>query len=179
MKKRSAVLLASLAAGLILASTIGSASAYFSAYTTAEGSVQIHLGSSTELEEPEVAAGVKHLVITCKEGSQPVYVRATAFAGQDVTLTYASNSGHWVDGGDGYWYYADGSLDALLPLAGGEKTDGDEELLVHVSRDVTEENVGDTYNVVVIYEATPVLYDESGNPYADWNLSAVQEGGAD
>ena len=28
---------------------------------------------------------------------------------------------------------------------------------------------GSEFNVVVIYETTPVLYDESGKPYADWN----------
>lgn len=28
----------------------------------------------------------------------------------------------------------------------------------------------DDFNVIVIQECTPVLYDENGNPYADWNV---------
>ena len=32
--------------------------------------------------------------------------------------------------------------------------------------------VGDQFNVIVIYESTPVLYDEGGNPLpADWNAT--------
>ena len=42
---------------------------------------------------------------------------------------------------------------------------------------------GDDFNVVVVYESTPVLYDEKGDPYpydkADWNqiLDVEEEGG--
>ena len=28
------------------------------------------------------------------------------------------------------------------------------------------------FNVIVVQECTPVLYDENGNPYADWNAVA-------
>ena len=35
---------------------------------------------------------------------------------------------------------------------------------------------GLTFNVVVIYESTPVLYREDGTPYADWN--AVLDSGS-
>ena len=27
----------------------------------------------------------------------------------------------------------------------------------------------ESFNVIVVQECTPVLYDEEGNPYADWN----------
>ena len=29
---------------------------------------------------------------------------------------------------------------------------------------------GDSVNIVIVYEYTPVLYDEAGNAYADWDL---------
>lgn len=32
---------------------------------------------------------------------------------------------------------------------------------------------GDDLNVVVIYEATPVLYDKDGTPYADWKQAVI------
>lgn len=27
----------------------------------------------------------------------------------------------------------------------------------------------ESFNVIVVQESTPALYDEQGNPYADWN----------
>ena len=30
----------------------------------------------------------------------------------------------------------------------------------------------DDFNVIVVQECTAVLYDENGNPYADWNRIA-------
>ena len=40
---------------------------------------------------------------------------------------------------------------------------------------VPEEDVkqGTNFNVVVVYESTPVLYDEDGNPYADWTSCSI------
>lgn len=36
---------------------------------------------------------------------------------------------------------------------------------------IPEEELKDnlTFNVIVIYESTPVMYNEDGTPYADWN----------
>lgn len=51
------------------------------------------------------------------------------------------------------------------------------ELSVRIGN-VPEEELKDglTFNVIVIYESTPVLYREDGTPYADWN--AVLDSGS-
>lgn len=33
----------------------------------------------------------------------------------------------------------------------------------------TKPEDGESFNVIVIYESTPVRYDENGEPYADWS----------
>ncbi len=56
----------------------------------------------------------------------------------------------------------------------GEETP---ELLVKIKDHPKDEN-GQEFNVVVIYESTPVRYDENGNPYFDWSqkLKANERG---
>ena len=45
----------------------------------------------------------------------------------------------------------------------------------NVPEEVTEP---ESFNVVVVYETTPVQYDAEGNPYADWELVLeTEEGG--
>ena len=164
MKNIKLKVLAFIAAGCVLAAGVGTAFAYFTDSTKAEGLYQIHLAPSTIITEPEVAAGVKHLVIT-NTGESPVYVRATAFAGDNVTISYSGEG--WSQDGN-YMVY-----DTILN--GAEEAN---ELLVNFSYDL-EPEIGDQYNVIVVYEATPVQYDENGNPYADWDLAAPVEGGVD
>ena len=43
-----------------------------------------------------------------------------------------------------------------------------EELTVTIKNVPEDVEPGTDFNVVVIYESTPVLYDSDGNPYADW-----------
>ena len=58
-------------------------------------------------------------------------------------------------GSDGYYYYGD-----IVPVGG--MTD---ELLVsiHASGEIKE--LGTDFDVIVIQECAPVMYDENGNPY--------------
>ena len=168
MKNLKFKILAFVAAGCVLAAGVGTAFAYFTDTTKAEGVYTIHMAPDTTINEPEVAAGVKHMVIS-NTAQTPVYVRATAFAGDDVTISYSGDA--WTTANDGYAYYND-------ILEAGEKTEGEKELLVNFKYNL-EPEIGDQYNVIVVYEATPVQYDENGEPYADWTLAAVVEGGAD
>lgn len=164
MKNIKTKLLAAAAVVCILTATIGPAYAYFSASASAAGKHIVRLGSNTNIEEPEIVEGVKHVVITNAEDAGPVFVRATAFAGGDVDLTYSGDK--WTPEG-GYYVYND-------IVAGGESTT---ELLVSFRKEGDLEE-GESYNVIVVYEATPVQYDENGNPYADWSLkSDSAEGG--
>lgn len=156
MKKKSIFLLA-LSIALILATSINSALAYFTTYVQAKGGYIIHLGG-TDIEE-EFSNWTKRVVITNDPNGQPVYVRARAFAGNTYTLLYDGNG--WKDGGDGYYYY-----DKIL-LAGVETS----ELSVRIDDVLTGDAVaeGDHFNVIVIYETTPVQYDANGKPYANWS----------
>ncbi|MEY8517084.1 hypothetical protein AALC25_09180 [Lachnospiraceae bacterium 29-84] len=154
MKKKS-IFLAAAAAVLVSASTVGSAWAYFTTYAEAAGGYTISLGDETQVKE-EFSDWTKHVTITSEEGSEPVYVRAKAFSGSEYKLIYSDKSGKWSPGDDGYYYYSD-------ILNGGEST---EELLVKIEN-IPEDAAN--FDVVVVYESTPVKYEEDGTPYADWN----------
>lgn len=165
MKKKN-ICLAAFAAVLILAGSAGSAWAYFTTYVEAQGTQTIMLGDQTAVEEPDVSDWTKHVVVASKEGSQPVYVRVKAFSGSQYPLNY-SGSAKWTPGAGGYYYYSD-------ILNAGGKT---EELLIKITGVPEEIKEAMELNVAVIYETTPVLYDENGDPYADWNKDVTVEGG--
>lgn len=160
MKKKQLFLLLT-AFVMVVFATVGTSLAYFTTYATAKGGYPIHMGYQTELHE-SFSAMTKHVSISAAEDSQPVYVRAMAFAGSEFTLTFSGEG--WSKGSDGFYYY-----DSVLP--GGETT---AELKVKVG--VPEGKVyeeGETFNVVVIYESIPALYDETGAPYADWTQKVL------
>ena len=162
LKKRYLILSAILLA-LILGATIGSTLSYFTTYTRAVGGKKVTLGYSTTNTET-FSNGVKHLTITNDEDSQPVFVRAKAFSALEFTCEGTGWSttipaGSKSDGQEGYYYYE-------LPLDAGQSA---EELLVSFTLpDKDDVMEGDSFSVVVIYESTPVKYDEDGNAYADW-----------
>lgn len=157
MKKKH-IFLAVCAVALLLFGTAGSAWAYFTTYVEARGTLEISLEDVTTVEE-EFNSWTKHVAVASDADSEPVYVRARAYCGSQYELIYTSADNKWTPNSDGYYYYSD-------ILYGGEKTS---ELLVRIEN--VPEDVKDAaeFNVAVIYETTPVLYDESGNPYADWN----------
>lgn len=162
--KRMRYLLPVLALSLVMTAGIGKAWAYFTTYASAQGGIPIELGSETEITE-RFSSWIKHLTITNDEGSEPVYIRARAFYGGNYTVTYEGTG--WSAGEDGYYYY-DGIVE------GGGSTS---ELLVKIGG-IPEEDLKDqqTFNIIVIYESTPVQYHEDGTPYADW--TAVLDNGS-
>lgn len=165
--KRSTFLLLVLACVMVLSASIGTAWAYFTTSSTAEGGQTVGLaGSHTDITETEVVQMIKHVIVSNVEGA-PVYVRARAFSGSAYDLTYSGDG--WADGGDGFWYY--GRI-----LNAGEQAS---ELLVSIGNVPDTPAEGESFNVVVIYESTPVQHDASGNAYADWNvrLDTGSEGG--
>lgn len=163
------ILLSAAAGMLILSAGAGSTWAYFTTYTEARGGYPIQLGSQSRVEE-EVGEWTKHVTVSNDENSsQPVYIRVKAFSGSQYALTYSS-SGAWSPGEDGYYYYSGivepGGTTEVLDI----KIEG-------VPADAKE---GDSFNVVVIYESTPVCYQEDGIPYADWSMildNGTTEGG--
>ncbi len=166
--KKSAILLAVVAAVLVMAANLPLAWGYFSTYTEAKGGVPLlPWENETEIRE-EMYDWQKHVVISNAEDSGPVYVRAKAFGGDEYGLTYETGDS-WTLGDDGFCYY-----NAILQP--GEETP---ELLVTIHNLPEDPEKDQQFNVVVVYESTPVSYDEAGNPFANWDERLrAEEGGA-
>ena len=168
--KRKTLLLAALALVLVLGASIGQSLAYFSTYAEAKGGYVIELGDRTELKE-EFSNWTKRVTVVSAEDSEPVFIRVKAFCGSRYSLSYLDESSRWSLGDDGYYYYSE-----IVP--GGGST---AELQIRIGNVPASVKDGDSFNVIVIYESTPVRYREDGSAYADWNVildSGSTEGGA-
>lgn len=169
MKNKKITVLIVLALVLALSLCVQGAMAYFTTYVVAEGGKTIRLGRKTEIHE-EVSNWTKSITIQNVGDTDPTtgdtdcYVRVKYFAGNAYQLTPEAGE-DWQAGNDGYWYYA-------KPLKLGETTSA---LKIKINFD--QENIPEDFNVIVIHENTDVLYDEQGNPYADWNLTQNQAPG--
>lgn len=160
---KKTVLLAAAALALTATLTVGSAMAYFTTHSTAVGSVPLSLGfTQTEIEETVDGDG-KHVVIN-NVGDYDCYVRVKVFSIVDVDY---SHTGGWEQGAEDYWYYTE-----ILPAGGST-----EELLVTFEYpENTEDDKKEEFNIIVIQECTPVLYDDNNNPMADWDNVITSEG---
>lgn len=135
--------------------------AYFTTYTRAKGGYTIHQSTNTTIEE-DFQNWQKIVTIANREG-KAVFVRARAYAGSDFTLNYSGEG--WSDGGDGWWYYAE-------PVEAGSAA---RELYVSISN-LPMADEGLNFNVAVVYESTPALYDAGGKASADWSMILDQGG---
>ena len=165
MKKKfnkKSLCLAAAALALTAGISVNSAMAYFTTYTTAAGDVTISLGSTVTIPEEKVSDWTKHIVIK-NTGDYECYVRVKIFAGEKYQdgLVY-QGSQKWSPGEEDYYYYSD-----IVP-AGGET----EELQVKIDSKDSEEE----FNIIVAQGCTPVLYDDEGKPYADWNAKQEEVG---
>lgn len=166
-KKRLTILLpACLALALAAGAATGEALAYFTTYASASGRVQVSLDFTRTETGDEVRDWTKHIFIQ-NTGEQECFVRVKVLAGEKYQkyLSFsAEREGSWELKEDGFWYY-----DAVLTP--GEKTT---ELLAGLNRELlkqdTENGSQEEFNVIVVQEYTPVLYDGEGNPYADWTM---------
>ena len=114
--------------------------------------------TDTDIEE-KVIDGKKQLQLE-NTGDYDCYVRLKALTGDaykdNIQYFEPDSAGKWTPGEDGYYYYSDivapkgltSQLDVGFTFPTKEPTD---------------------FNIIIIQECTPVLYDEDGNPYADWN----------
>lgn len=132
--------------------------AYFTANTCAKGGYTLHQGGVTAIDE-SFQNWTKHITITNQKGV-PVYVRARAYSAFELQYKGAG----WQGREDGWYYYQS-------PVEEG-KTTGALDVKIE-KRPVAEEET--SFNVVVVYESTPVQYDASGNPYADWEMDLGTE----
>lgn len=158
--KKGYYVIAVLALAAVMTAGVGKAWAYFTSYAQAEGGYVINLSDKTEITE-KFSDWTKHVAVTSDQDSAPVYIRVKAFGGNLYPLQYVpAVAGDWTKGeNDDYYYYN-------KIVRGGETTS---ELQIEILKIPKKPEDGDTFNVIVIYESTPVLYDGEGNPYADWN----------
>lgn len=164
MKKnfnKKSLCLAAAALALTASLSVGSAMAYFTTYTTASGGVTVSLGSTVTEPQETVSDWTKHITIQ-NTGDYDCYVRVKVFAGDKFKdgLVFSDADGKWSPGEGDYYYYSD-----IVPAGGSSG-----ELLVKINFD--SEEVKEDFNVIVAQECTGVLYDDNGNPYADWNVIA-------
>lgn len=165
--KKTKCLLAALAIGAILGAGIGQAVAYFTTYTEAIGGYPVYLGNRTEITE-EFNDWTKRVTIHNDAGSaEAVWIRARAFSSYDLLF----DGTDWSAGTDGYYYYA-------YPINAGEDT---EVLNIRIGRldaagtlekpgEPDEDHPQESFDVIVIYESTPVRYGADGTRLpADWN----------
>ena len=146
------ICLAAVALVLVAGVAAKDAMAYFTAYIHTEGKETLSLGfTQTKLVESDNASG--KIVVVENTGSADCYVRVLAFAPSSVKATVAGEG--WTLN-NGYYEYTS-KLDAGAQSA---------PLQVSIDSETAEE-----FNVIVIQECTPVLYDANGNPYASWDAS--------
>ena len=151
-------------AALLLAGsvTVGSAMAYFTTYATASGGAEVSLGFTQTEPGEEVVDWTKRVTVR-NTGSADCFVRVRFFAGAKYMEGLDISGEGWERGEGDYHYY-----DKVVPAGGSAAL-----LSAKIDNLGSEED----FNVIVVQESTPVLYDENGDPYADWNvvLDTVRE----
>lgn len=160
MKKRfdkKFLCLAVTAAVLTASLAVGSAMAYFTTYATASGGAVVSLGvPPSEPPQEQVVAMTKHIKVD-NTGEIDCFARVKILTGASHQAGIEISGQGWTKGEGDYWYYGN------VVKAGTVTPD---ELLVKITGSDSEED----FNVIVIQECTPALYDENGEPYADWNI---------
>lgn len=159
--KKSYLLLVSLAVILLIASSVNAVHAYFTTYVTAKGEKTVVLDNRIETEEE--VKGLEKTIRIRNIGAYDCFGRVLVIVPDGYTVTKVSGN-EWSQAADGYWYYA-----PIIP-AGQTSTDA---LIVRIDNIPADQP--QNFDVVVIEEAIPVVYDENGAP--DWSLVA-NEGGA-
>ena len=158
MKKYKKLIAVSAAAlAMTAAFTLDNAMAYFTTQTEAGGSHTVSLGATTEIQE-EVSSKTKHVTVVNTSESNECFVRVKVFSGRYVTCTPTGNN--WTyDEEDGYWYYGP----AVAPKGTTDVLD------VSIQIDPAKEEEIKDFNVVVVQECTPVIYNEDGSATANWD----------
>ena len=167
MKKhgnRKTLCLAAAAVCLAGSLAVGSALAYFTTYATADGGARVILEpSQTELEE-EIYDKTKHIAVR-NDGDTDCFVRVQVLTGELYKDILEIHGNGWTrdpePDEDGFYYY---TYKDIVPAG----TVTPDELTVEIK--ISQLESTDDFNVIVVQESTPVLYDENGNPYADWSL---------
>ena len=155
------LMLTALAVVLAVGVTAVPALAYFTAHTEAVGNVPISLGTTTTITE-DLPDPLTKVVTINNQGPEACWVRVKAYSAYPLEYTPGEN---WKENGD-YFDYTE-------ILEAGDDTTA---LTVKVTPPADPKQ-DENFNVIVVYEATPVTYDENGEPETppDWDAKVIHE----
>lgn len=163
MKKKWMIF--SLALALLGASSVGTAYAYFTTNARADGEYGIELGNDTDITE-DVDDLTKSIAVRNNENSQAVFVRVKLFypdeGGSPVSQVFVEGEDGWEvpARADGFYYYT--------PIV----EPGESTTTLRASIQVKGDFEADSFNVIVVAESAPVIYDENGQVVLDPNAWA-------
>lgn len=160
--------LTSVVAGMLLACAAVPAWAYFTDHHEATGGFTIRLEPTTTVTET-YESGMKVVTIRNLDTSDvEVFVRARVFASNKLTPRVTWQGDTWREGDDGWYYCVDalGVGEDAKPL----KVELPEMKSGNPEAEIAGLAKGDNFNVIVVYEATPVYY-EDGQAVANWDLA--------
>ena len=155
---------------MLIAAMMVPAWSYFTTYAHAKGGWPLSFGEQTRIHE-DFENWTKKLSVQNLDKDHEVFVRAIAFAGDYTKLSYEGTG--WTRNADGYWYY-----DKVLGVNGTD-ADTTEILNVKIEQPKSAE-IGDSFNVIIVYESVPAKYNADGTAYADWTQpinKITEEGG--
>lgn len=176
MKRKPIAVALALALAICMGAT--PAWAYFTWNDQAAGGSAVHFTPRTQIHE-QYLDGQKTVTITNAEDAGPALVRARVYASTAFSNVTAEGAG-WTPSSqtvkaDSGWIYcnevlpAGGTTAELKVTFDFPKQESPDPDAPYVISD------GENYSVVVVYEASPVLYDAQGNAYANWDNA--EEGG--
>ena len=150
---------------LIISLVIGSTfAAYSIGDANANGSLVLSLDILANISERD-NNNIKYVKITTlnDETNMPLYTRVKAITNDFTTIEFQNlTNTNWDYRSDGYVYF----MNAIYP--GDEST----ELEIKMNK-LYETNLENNtnFNVTVVFETYPVIYDEKANPlpYYEWN----------
>lgn len=166
-RMKRTVCLSAAACLLVGGLAVGRAMAYFTAYAETSGGVVMDMGFTTIIPDEEVreveGGWIKEITVR-NTGDYPCYVRVKLLYAQLEGVTVTAGGTNWTAGEDDYYYYT--------PILQAKDNANAERLDARITRpaDSLQED-GMNFNVIVVAECTPVLYDEDGNPSADLSWS--------
>ena len=154
--KHKRLLLFLLTVILIACMSVGAAHAYFTDSVDVKGGYVLNIGYTPPIYER--IDGNKHVWFQSEKNAPTVFVRARAYTGAafQTYLKYTPGE-NWVIGATGEFYYY------ILPLEAEGKTT---ELQINVTSQLFPSGAlpGDEINVIVVYESTPAIFTEDGEP---------------
>ncbi len=147
---------------MVTAASVKPAMAYFTDSHSAKGSVLVSIGDA-KLVPNDSAEGLLKTVSVKNTSNYDAFIRVKAIYSNNfkAELTKEAKANGWSLADDGYYY-----LDEVV--AAGETTPE-----IYIQIEVIEDEIADKFNVVIVEEATRVIYDEAGNTSCNWNSKVM------